>query len=99
MSDADAARIGADGGSAPGASIRASRRAVTDGGPRVPHLTPQERAARGKAARAEAPRSRHAEFQAWAERPDPIAMLEEQATSRVPELVPIRYGRMVASAF
>jgi uncharacterized protein (DUF2252 family) len=66
---------------------------------RVPHLTPQERAARGKAARAEAPRSRHAEFQAWAERPDPIALLEEQAASRVPELVPIRYGRMAASPF
>ena len=47
----------------------------------------------------EAPRSRHAEFQAWAERPDPIALLEEQAGTRVPELVPIRYGRMVASPF
>jgi uncharacterized protein (DUF2252 family) len=32
-------------------------------------------------------------------RPDPIALLEAQATSRVPELVPIRYGRMAASAF
>jgi uncharacterized protein (DUF2252 family) len=65
----------------------------------VPHLTPQERAARGKAARAEAPRTRHAEFQAWAERPDPIALLEEQAATRVPELVPIRHGRMAASPF
>ncbi len=66
---------------------------------RVPHLTPQERAARGKAARAEAPRTRHAEWEPWAERPDPIALLEEQAQSRVPELVPIRYGRMAASPF
>jgi len=33
------------------------------------------------------------------DRPDPIALLEAQATSRVPELVPIRYGRMAASAF
>ncbi|HXB65241.1 MAG TPA: DUF2252 domain-containing protein [Solirubrobacteraceae bacterium] len=79
----------------PAAAI--GRRAGT--GPRVPHLTPREHAARGKAARAEAPRTRHAEFQAWAERPDPIALLEEQAESRVPELVPIRYGRMAASPF
>ncbi len=66
---------------------------------RVPHLTPSERAARGKAARAEAPRTRHAEWEPWAERPDPVALLEEQATTRVPELVPIRYGRMAASPF
>jgi uncharacterized protein (DUF2252 family) len=81
-----------------GASIRPRRRARA-GGPKVPHLTPAERAARGKAAREEAPRSRHAEWEPWAERPDPIALLEEQAASRVPELVPIRYGRMAASAF
>jgi uncharacterized protein (DUF2252 family) len=67
--------------------------------PRVPHLTPQERVARGKAAREEAPRSRHADWEPWAERPDPVALLEEQAKTRVPELVPIRYGRMMASAF
>jgi uncharacterized protein (DUF2252 family) len=66
---------------------------------RVPHLTPAERSARGKAARAESPRSRHGEWEPWAERPDPIALLEEQAASRVEELVPIRYGRMAASAF
>jgi uncharacterized protein (DUF2252 family) len=82
-------------------SKRAPRRAggAGGGGPRVPHLTPKERAARGKAARAEAPRSRHAEWEPWVERPDPIALLEEQATTRVPELVPIRYGRMAASPF
>jgi uncharacterized protein (DUF2252 family) len=80
------------------ASIRPRRRGAS-GDPRVPHLTPREHAARGRAAREEAPRSRHAEFQAWAERPDPVALLEEQAATRVPELVPIRYGRMAASAF
>ena len=62
-------------------------------------VTPAERAARGKAARAELPRSRHAEWVTPADRPDPIALLEEQADSRVPELVPIRYGRMAASPF
>jgi uncharacterized protein (DUF2252 family) len=65
----------------------------------LPHLSPQERSARGRAARVEVPRSRHAEWEPWAERPDPVALLEEQAASRVPELVPIRYGRMMTSAF
>jgi uncharacterized protein (DUF2252 family) len=66
---------------------------------KVEHLTPQERAALGKAARVEAPRSRHGEWEASTERPDPVGLLEEQAASRVPELVPIRYGRMAASPF
>jgi uncharacterized protein (DUF2252 family) len=78
---------------------RRRRRRVTAGGPPLPHLSPRERRARGRAARVESPRSRHAEWEPWAERPDPIALLEEQAASRVPELVPIRYGRMMASAF
>src|SRR6476660_468044 len=65
----------------------------------VVHLTPSERAARGKAARAEVPRSSHAGWDAPSGRPDPIALLEEQARGRVQELVPIRYGRMLASPF
>ncbi len=44
------------------------------------------------------PRSTHAEIDFAAPR-DPVALLEEQAVSRVPELVPIRYGRMLASPF
>ena len=58
-----------------------------------------ERVARGKAARAEVPRSAHAELASGPERPDPVALLERQAESRVPELVPIRYGRMLVSPF
>jgi uncharacterized protein (DUF2252 family) len=65
----------------------------------VPHLTVDERIARGKAARAEVPRSRHAEFEAPHDRADPVELLEEQARTRVPELVPIRYGRMLVSPF
>jgi uncharacterized protein (DUF2252 family) len=61
--------------------------------------TAQERAARGKAARAAVPRSSIADYEEAADRPDPIALLEEQAESRVPELVPIRYGRMLVSPF
>ncbi len=65
----------------------------------VPHLTVAERVARGRAARAEVPRRSHAEFTTGAARPDPVALLEGQATTRVPELVPIRYGRMLVSPF
>jgi uncharacterized protein (DUF2252 family) len=62
-------------------------------------LTPDERARRGKAARADAPLESHAAFDPPPDRPDPIALLEEQAKSRVPELVPVRYGRMMVSPF
>jgi uncharacterized protein (DUF2252 family) len=65
----------------------------------VPHLTVAERVARGKAARAEVPRSSHAVFEPDPERPDPVDLLERQAATRVPELVPIRYGRMLVSPF
>jgi uncharacterized protein (DUF2252 family) len=64
----------------------------------VPHFTPPERAARGRSARAECPRSSHADFEIAEDR-DPVAILEAQATSRVPELVPVRYGRMLVSPF
>jgi len=62
-------------------------------------LTPAERVARGKAARAEVPRNSHAVFDSPSDRPDPIGLLEEQAKSWVPELVPVRYGRMMVSPF
>jgi uncharacterized protein (DUF2252 family) len=63
------------------------------------HLTPAERSARGKMARAEVPRASHAEFNPGPDRPDPIALLEEQGKTRLPELVPVRYGRMMVSPF
>jgi uncharacterized protein (DUF2252 family) len=62
-------------------------------------LTPAQRAARGKAARAEVPRESHAAFDPPANRPDPVSLLESQAVARVPELVPVRYGRMIVSPF
>ena len=45
------------------------------------------------------PRSAHAEWQPAPDRPDPVEMLDEQAASRVPELVPLRHGRMLVSPF
>jgi uncharacterized protein (DUF2252 family) len=62
-------------------------------------LTPAERAERGKAARAAAPRDRHAVYDPPADRPDPVSLLEGQAATRLPDLVPVRYGRMLASPF
>jgi uncharacterized protein (DUF2252 family) len=66
-----------------------------------PHevLSPQEWRQEGRARRASVPRSAHAAWVAPADRPDPLAVLEEQAGQRVPDLVPIRYGRMLASPF
>jgi uncharacterized protein (DUF2252 family) len=65
----------------------------------LPHLSVAERVARGKAARAEVPRSSHATFDPAPTREDPVDLLERQAATRVPELVPIRYGRMLVSPF
>jgi uncharacterized protein (DUF2252 family) len=65
----------------------------------VAHLSVSERVELGKQARARAPRSSHGDFEPAAKRPDPIDLLEEQARTRVPELVPIRYGRMLESPF
>jgi uncharacterized protein (DUF2252 family) len=65
----------------------------------MPHPSVAERVARGKAARAEVPRSSHATFEPLPTRADPIELLERQAKTRVPELVPIRYGRMLVSPF
>jgi uncharacterized protein (DUF2252 family) len=53
----------------------------------------------GRAARRAAPRGSHAEFEPAADRSDPVELLERQARTRVPELVPIRYGRMLTSPF
>ena len=66
---------------------------------KVEHFTPAERAARGKATRAEVSRSSHGQWAPSATRPDPIGILEAQAVTREPELVPIRYGRMLVSPF
>jgi len=53
----------------------------------------------GRAARRRVPRSAHATWEPAADRFDPVALLEEQATTRVPELVPIRHARMMVSPF
>ncbi|WP_406009370.1 DUF2252 domain-containing protein [Streptomyces sp. NBC_00637] len=61
--------------------------------------TPTDRAGRGRDARKRVSRSAHALWLPSVDRPDPVAMLERQGRDRLPELLPIRYGRMVASPF
>src|SRR5271166_524192 len=84
---------GVSGSPAGRASGKGSPRAGT-----VEQLSRADRMARGKDARAVAPLESHAEFAPAGSR-DPVGLLLEQAKSRVPELVPVRHGRMLVSAF
>jgi uncharacterized protein (DUF2252 family) len=63
------------------------------------HPTVEQRVARGRTARAQLPRSAHAEWKPTQRIQQPLDLLEEQAETRVPDLVPIRYGRMAVSPF
>jgi uncharacterized protein (DUF2252 family) len=63
------------------------------------HPNVSERASHGRLARQAVSRSRHGEWEPAADRLDPIELLQEQARERVPELNPIRYGRMLVSPF
>lgn len=62
-------------------------------------LTVAERQELGRSARTHLPRSSLADYVAAQDRPDPVELLQTQAATRVAELVPIRYGRMLASPF
>jgi uncharacterized protein (DUF2252 family) len=62
-------------------------------------LTPAERAKLGKAARKQVPLDSHEAVDRPAGRPGPVELLEEQAATRLPELVPVRYSRMLSSPF
>jgi uncharacterized protein (DUF2252 family) len=84
---------GASAGSATWESSGASGRAGT-----VEQLSRADRVARGEGARRLAPLESHAEFTPGRSR-DPVGLLVGQAKSRVPELVPVRHGRMLVSAF
>jgi uncharacterized protein (DUF2252 family) len=76
---------------------RSSRRFALDSS--AARLSPAERAERGKAARSAVPRGSHAVYDPPADRPDPVGLLERQAATRLPDLIPVRYGRMLASPF
>jgi uncharacterized protein (DUF2252 family) len=67
--------------------------------PVVTHLSKAERADRGRLARKKVPRAALGAWEPPAERADPVALLREQETRRVPELVAVRHERMLVSAF
>ncbi|MFF5980692.1 DUF2252 domain-containing protein [Streptomyces olindensis] len=72
---------------------------MTVPGPTTGFLSPAERAAEGRAARRRSPRSSHGRFEAEPGRFDPVEVVERQSATRLPELVPVRYGRMLESPF
>jgi uncharacterized protein (DUF2252 family) len=63
------------------------------------HLTPAERAERGRAARKAVPRASHGQWDPPSTRPDPVALLRSQEADRVADLVPLRHERMLVSPF
>src|SRR6202045_3474363 len=63
------------------------------------YLSAQERHALGRSRRSTVSRSALADFVVDEHRPDPVALLQSQDSSRISELLPIRYGRMLASPF
>ncbi|WP_031003030.1 DUF2252 domain-containing protein [Streptomyces sp. NRRL F-5727] len=78
------------------------------GGERIPHVpgfarrggtTEHSPRARGKQLRTAVPRSSHARLDLPAGRPDAVRAVEESSRGRVPELTPIRVGRMAANPF
>ena len=65
----------------------------------APMPSVEERIAAGKALRGKVPHESHADYQPAPGRQDPVALLEAQARTRLQNLVPIRYARMLASPF
>ena len=63
------------------------------------HPSHAELYALGKSLREKSPRSAHADWKAPHDRPDPLHLLEESSKGRIPELIPIRYGRMLQTPF
>src|SRR6266566_3762205 len=96
-SEGVAMTVTADGVTGRKSGARASRPHPARAGA-VEQLSRADRAARGKQARAVAPLDSHVEFAAGKSR-DPVGLLLDQAKSRVPELVPVRHGRMLVSPF
>src|SRR5215472_6611926 len=66
---------------------------------RVAHPSIDERRASGEEARTRTPLSSHTGWEPATDRPDPVALLEQQNRTREPDLVPVRHGRMMVSPF
>ena len=83
----------------PSSASRGARDGFEANAPDGARLSSGESAERGREARRLGPRSAHGEWSPAEDRPDPVALLEAQAATRLAELVPIRYGRMLVSPF
>ena len=66
---------------------------------KIVHLSVEQRRARGREARDRTPLDSHTGWAPATDRPDPVALLEEQDATREPDLVPVRHGRMLVSPF
>ena len=66
---------------------------------KIAHPSVEQRQAHGRAMRKEVGRSGHSGWKPAAERPDPVALLEDQDATREPDLVPVRHGRMMVSPY
>src|ERR1700728_176506 len=92
----------AAGGKAPPVTIGGSvTMKISPGVLAPPHeiLTPDEWRARGRSRRERGGLAEHARWEAPRKRADPVTIPEEQGDNRVPDLVPIRHGRMLTSPF
>ncbi|HTE32799.1 MAG TPA: DUF2252 family protein, partial [Chryseolinea sp.] len=63
------------------------------------HVSVEDRMAAGKELRKAISRKDQGEYEPAADRADPVSILEEQGKTRLPQLVPIRYARMLTSPF
>ena len=73
--------------------------AVKEAANKVAHMSLDERQAKGRQASDRTPPASHSGWHPAADRPDPVALLEEQDRTREPDLVPVRHGRMMVSPF
>jgi len=73
--------------------------AVKEAASKVAHMSLDERQAKGRQAADQTPPSSHSGWHPAADRPDPVALLEEQDLTREQDLVPVRHGRMMVSPF
>ena len=98
---------GKSAGRVAAASARADARRTSVADPDPPRAlrrtiegdTPKETRAAGRTIRQAVPRSAQGDWGAAPGRPDPVALILEQSANRVPDLVPIRHGRMLVSPF
>ncbi len=72
---------------------------VKEAASKVAHKSLDERQAEGRQASDRTPPSSHSGWHPAADRPDPVALLEEQDLTREQDLVPVRHGRMMVSPF